>query len=115
MLDLHDPKQAYEIFRLQWMIAHGYGIPDLIKNLEAMIEEDQNESAVSTSLQSLFQDWEFGIGFDGSIWPCYEEFLEHDYPCQRKGSDRRRAQSTLHRYPPHRYRAERHETGTKNS
>ena len=84
MCDLHDPKQAYEIFRLHWMIDHGYGIPDLIKNLESMIEEDQNESSVRTSLQSLFQDWEFGIGFDGAIWPCYQEFLEHDYPLMLK-------------------------------
>ena len=80
MLDLHDPKQAYEIFRLQWMIEHGYSVLDLLKNLDAMIKEDQNESGVRTSLQSLFQDWEFGIGFDGAIWPCYQEFLEHDYP-----------------------------------
>ena len=80
MLDLRDPKQAYEIFRLQWMIDHGYGILDFIKNLETMIEEDQNEFGVRTGLESLFQDWEFCIGFDGSIWPCYEEFLEHDYP-----------------------------------
>ena len=84
MLDLHDPKQAYVIFRLQWMIEHGYGILDLIKNLEAMIEEDQNESGVRTSLQSLFQDWENGIGFDGAIWTCYQEFLEHDYPLMLK-------------------------------
>ena len=35
MLDLHDPKQDYEIFRLQWMIAHGYSVLDLLKNLEA--------------------------------------------------------------------------------
>jgi hypothetical protein len=84
MLDLHDPKQAYEIFRLQWMIAHGYTVLDLIKNLEAMIEEDQNESGVRTSLESLFKDWEFGIGFDGVIWPCYQEFLEHDYPLMLK-------------------------------
>ena len=80
MHNLLDPKQTYEIFRLQWMINHGYSVLDLLKNLEAMIEEDQNESGVRTSLESLFQDWEFGIGFDGSIWPCYEEFLEHDYP-----------------------------------
>ena len=80
MLDLHDPKQAYEIFRLKWMIDHGYSVLDLLKNLEAMIEEDQNEFGVRTGLESLFQDWEFCIGFDGSIWPCYEEFLEHDYP-----------------------------------
>ena len=56
MLDLHDPKQAYEIFRLQWMIDHGYGILDFIKNLETMIEEDQNESGVRTGLESLFLD-----------------------------------------------------------
>ena len=80
MFDLKDPKQAYEIFRLKWMIDHGYGIPDLIKYLDAMIEEDQNESGVRTDLFSLFQDWEFGIGFDGSIWPCYQEFLENEYP-----------------------------------
>ena len=84
MFDLKDTRQAYEVFRLQWMIEHGYGIPDLIKNLDAMIEEDQNESGVRTSLQSLFQDWEFGIVFDGAIWPCYQEFLEHDYPLMLK-------------------------------
>ena len=54
MLDLHDPKQAYEIFRLQWMIAHGYGIPDLLINLEAMIEEDQNESGGCYDLRTVF-------------------------------------------------------------
>ena len=80
MLDIHNPKQAYEIFRLQWMIDHGYSVLDLIKNLEAMIGEDQNESGVRTSLQSLFQDWEYGIGFDGAIWPSYQEFLACDYP-----------------------------------
>lgn len=80
MLDLQDPKQAYEIYRLQWMMDHGFTIPDLIKNIESMIEEDANESGARTSLQSLFQDWEFGIGFDGAIWPCYQEFLENEYP-----------------------------------
>ena len=54
MLDLHDPKQAYEIFRLQWMIDHGYGILDFIKNLEAMIEEDQNESGRCKNFRAIF-------------------------------------------------------------
>ena len=84
MLDLQDPKQAYEICRLQWMMDHGFTIPDLIKNLESMIEEDANESGESTGLQSLFQDWEFGIGFDSEIWPCYQEFLENEYPMMLK-------------------------------
>ena len=84
MLDLQDPKQAYEIYRLQWMMDHGFTIPDLIRNLESMIEEDANESGESTGLQSLFQDWEFGIGFDSEIWPCYQEFLENEYPMMLK-------------------------------
>ena len=79
MLGNEHARQAYEQFRLQWMIDHGYSLEDLIRNLESMIEEDQNESGVRTSLLSLFQDWEFGIGFDGAIWPCYQEFLENEY------------------------------------
>lgn len=79
MLGNDHARQAYERFKLQWMQAHGYGLDDLIRNLESMIEEDQNESGVRTDLPSLFQDWEFGIGFDGTIWPCYQEFLENEY------------------------------------
>lgn len=79
MLGNDHARQVYERFRLQWMIDHGYSLEDLIRNLESMIEEDQNESGVRTSLLSLFQDWEFGIGFDGAIWPCYQEFLENEY------------------------------------
>lgn len=75
-----DPKKAYEIFQLQWMLDHGYSIRDLIDQLEVMAEEDENKSGVRTDLQSLLQDWEYGFGFDGSIWPCYQEFLDTDYP-----------------------------------
>lgn len=84
MLDLMDPVLAYEAFKLQWMIDHGYTIPDLIKHLELMVDEDLNGSDMPTSLQNLFSDWEYGFGFDGSIWPCYQEFLENDYPIMLK-------------------------------
>lgn len=80
MLDIHDPKQTYEIFRLQWMIDHGFTIPDLILHLESMLEEDMDGADIRTNLLSLFADWEFGIGFHGAIWPCYQEFLENEYP-----------------------------------
>ena len=65
---------------LQWMIDHGYSLEDLVQNLESMILEDENESGVRTDLPSLFRDWEYGLGFDGAIWPCFEEFLENEYP-----------------------------------
>ena len=80
MLENHHARQAYERFRRQWMIDHGYSLEDLVRNLESMILEDENESGVRTDLPSLFQDWEYGIGFDGAIWPCFEEFLENEYP-----------------------------------
>ena len=86
MIQVNDPRQAYEIFKLQWMIDHGYSIPDLIAQLEAMVEEDENESGIRTGLQSLLQDWEFGIGFDGSIWPCYQEFLENEFRTMLKSN-----------------------------
>lgn len=86
MIEVNDPRQAYEIFKLQWMIDHGYSIPDLIAQLEAMVEEDENESGIRTGLLSLLQDWEFGIGFDGSIWPCYQEFLENEYHTMLKSN-----------------------------
>lgn len=86
MIQVNDPRQAYEIFKLQWMIDHGYSIRDLIARLEAMIEEDENESGIRTGLQSLLQDWEFGIGFDGAIWPCCQESLENEYRTMLKSN-----------------------------
>ena len=50
MLENHHARQAYERFRLQWMIDHGYSLEDLVRNLESMILEDENESGVRTDL-----------------------------------------------------------------
>lgn len=83
MLDIRDPLQAYEIFKLQWMIDHGLSIRDLIENLQIMLDEDLDGSDVPTSLHNLFSDWEFGFGFNGAIWPCYQEFLDQDYPMMK--------------------------------
>ena len=74
-------QRAYEKYRLEWMIEHGFTIPDLLQELEKMLVEDLDGSLVHTSLGNLFEDWEFGFGFaDGSIWPCFDEFLCSDYP-----------------------------------
>lgn len=83
MFDIQDPRQAYEIFRLQWMINHGYSIRDLITNLESLIEE-QNESGERTGIQDIFNLWQFNVGFGGAIWPCYQEFLDYEYTMMLK-------------------------------
>lgn len=54
MLDIKNPVQAYEVFKLQWMIEHGATLSDLVRNLQLMLDEDLDGSDIPTSLQSLF-------------------------------------------------------------
>ena len=67
----------YERYKLQWMIDHGYTLANLIACMEGMISEDLFGSAIRTNLQSLFADWEYGVGFEGgSVWPCFAEYMQ---------------------------------------
>jgi len=68
-------KKAYWRFQLEWMIAHGYNIEDLISELDG-IREDFEDGA---SISELFEEWEKNRGFGGEIWPCYAEFLNVEY------------------------------------
>ena len=78
-ISLQRARRAYERFKLQWMIDHGFTLSDFVACMEDMICEDLSGSEVRTSLQSLFSDWEFGVGFaGGSVWPCFEEYLQSD-------------------------------------
>ena len=78
-ISLQRARKAYERFKLQWMIDHGFTLSDLIACMEDIVCEDLSDSKVCTSLQSLFADWEYGVGFaGGSIWPCFEEHLQSD-------------------------------------
>lgn len=71
-------KKAFERFKLKWMLDHGYTLTDLIECMEVMIHEDEQDG-FHTKLTELFARWEFGVGFvDGSVWPCYEEFLQNE-------------------------------------
>lgn len=68
-------QKAWEKFKLQWMIDHGYTLVDLINELE-MVREESDEDA---TLDEIFDQWEFGFGFGSEIWPCYDEFIECEY------------------------------------
>ncbi len=71
-------RKLYERYKLQWMIYHDFSLVDLIKELEVMIQEDAEFEDIRQSLQERFEAWEFGIGFGGQIWPCFDEFVESD-------------------------------------
>ena len=68
-----DALKAYEEFRLQWLIDHGFTLADLIKELDVLQQE-----MPSLTVSALFEDWEYGYGFDSEIWPCFEEWLEYE-------------------------------------
>lgn len=76
----NEKRKAYEAHRLQWMISHGFTLTDLVNELQKMIDEDFDGNNVPTALKNLFEDWEYGHGFGGEIWPCYDEFIDCDYP-----------------------------------
>jgi len=76
-----DTLRAYEQFKLQWMIDHGFTLSDLMEELDKMQEENPD-----ATVSSLFDDWEYGYGFASEVWPCYEEFMEEDYPWLKKSA-----------------------------
>lgn len=55
MLENHHARQAYERFRLQWMINHGYSLEDLVRNLESMILEDEMSLVYGLICQVCFR------------------------------------------------------------
>lgn len=71
-------KIAYEKYKLDWMLHHGYTLTDLINELDQMQEENLDDS-----VSQLFIDWEYGFGFGSEVWVCFDEFIDNEY--QDKG------------------------------
>lgn len=67
-------KRAYEAYKLDWMIRHGYALTDLVKEVSAYMREAEEDDVVFS-----FNIWELEYGFNGEIWACYEEFCENEY------------------------------------
>ena len=67
-------KIAYEKYKLDWMLSHGYTFADLMKELDIMQEESPDNT-----VSQLFDDWEYGFGFASEVWACYDEFIGHEF------------------------------------
>ena len=65
---------AYERYKLDWLLNHGYTLTDLMNELDKMQEESPDDR-----VSQLFTDWEYGFGFGSEVWACYEEFLDNEY------------------------------------
>lgn len=67
--------KKYEKYRLEWMLAHGYSLSDLINQLEMYMLDDTNPE---DTLNDIFEEWEYDSGFNGELWVCYDEWLENE-------------------------------------
>ena len=69
----------YQKYQLQWMIAHGYSLQNLIDELTRFQYDDPEDSdRISTPISELFADWEQDVGFGSEIWACEEEWREYE-------------------------------------
>lgn len=67
-------KIAYEKYKLDWMIGHDHTLEELIGHLDMMQEEED-----STTVSSLYKDWEYGFGFGSEIWASHDEFMDYEF------------------------------------
>lgn len=68
-------KIAYQKYQLYWMMSHCHPIAELIEYLENYKKDCEGD----ISLNSILNNWENEVGFNGSIWACYDEFLNNEY------------------------------------
>lgn len=71
-------KKLYERYKLIWMLENG------ITLFEAFVEwrdycDSENGFNTGESSEAAFEDWENNCGFSGSLYPCFEEYLETEY------------------------------------
>ncbi|WP_368191126.1 hypothetical protein [Blautia sp. 1033sp1_1033st1_G9_1033SCRN_220408] len=73
---LNDIRQtAYEKYQHDWMISHNVDE----KALDKAVKEYIADTLEDNNLDTPFSEWLFDRGFDGSIWACYDEFLNAEY------------------------------------
>ena len=63
--------RAYNLYQLDWMQRHDCSIMDIIYGMSDVIQ--------GNDVVDAFYTWESDIGFQGSCYASYEEFLECEY------------------------------------
>lgn len=72
-------KKAYEQYKLEWMLEHGYTLKDLIEHLPCGKKTDKQ------SILEAFKQFEEHLGFDGNhceIWDDDKTFYEREWKDQ---------------------------------
>lgn len=69
-----DKRKQYEIYKLQWLIDHGYSLEDVIEAVEVTKEQIPSLN----KLTEAFIIWETEVGFNSEIYASYDEFLVNE-------------------------------------
>lgn len=71
-------KTAYRKYQLYWIADHGFSMDDLFKKMASCSGEivSDDEPITAEVLKDLFE--ETGLG-SGSLYPCFDEFLDYEY------------------------------------
>lgn len=64
---------AYEKYQHDWMISHDIDEAAMDKAIQEYVADTAEDKDIP------FSEWLFDRGFDGSIWACYDEFLNAEY------------------------------------
>lgn len=68
---------AYEKYQLNWMANHGYSIHDIINKMDELWKDEDEKEKISHEME--YDRFLYDTGFIGSLWCCYDEFLNEEY------------------------------------
>lgn len=68
---------AYEKYKLDWMLSHGWTLEVLFLQLDSLWSEEENPDDMAPS--DYFNEFECNDAFGGSLYSCMNEFLNMEY------------------------------------
>ena len=74
---INEPEKLYNEYKLKWLADHGYTIESIINCLDSLNAENYWTGGIDTILD-LYREWETGVGFNGEIWVCYDEWVQNE-------------------------------------
>ena len=75
-------QECYKAYQLDWMRSHGFDVFGLLSSMWDFLQscyDSDTPILKETNAEELYADWCEDCGFGGSIWACYDEFLDAEY------------------------------------
>lgn len=74
-------RRLYDLYKLDWMSSHGYSIDDILERVgEELFNNARDfDAPFEPTFKESVANWEYDRGFDGSLYACFNEFLDCEY------------------------------------